>query len=118
MCLRKTGGLLGAAADLGCIAAGASPKERRQALAYAEHIGLAFQIRDDMLDVIADQEEFGKPVGSDREEGKRTFVDLLGLERCGALVAEETRLAREAVAGFRDREFLLELADSLADRRK
>lgn len=118
MCLRKTGGLLGAAADLGCIAAGASPEERRQALAYAEHIGLAFQIRDDMLDVIADQEEFGKPVGSDREEGKRTFVDLLGLERCGALVAEETRLAREAVAGFRDREFLLELADSLADRRK
>ncbi len=118
MCLRKTGGLLGAAADLGCIAAGASPEERRQALAYAEHIGLAFQIRDDMLDVIADQEEFGKPVGSDREEGKRTFVDLLGLERCGELVAEETRLAREAVAGFRDREFLLELADSLADRRK
>ena len=118
MCLRKTGGLLGAAAALGCIAAGASPEERRQALAYAEHIGLAFQIRDDMLDVIADQEEFGKPVGSDREEGKRTFVDLLGLERCGELVAEETRLAREAVAGFRDREFLLELADSLADRRK
>ena len=118
MCLRKTGGLLGAAADLGCIAAGASPEERRQGLAYAEHIGLAFQIRDDMLDVIADQEEFGKPVGSDREEGKRTFVDLLGLERCGELVAEETRLAREAVAGFRDREFLLELADSLADRRK
>ena len=118
MCLRKTGGLLGAAAALGCIAAGASPEERRQGLAYAEHIGLAFQIRDDMLDVIADQEEFGKPVGSDREEGKRTFVDLLGLERCGELVAEETRLAREAVAGFRDREFLLELADSLADRRK
>ena len=85
---------------------------------YARHIGLAFQIRDDMLDVIADQDEFGKPVGSDREEGKRTFVDLLGLERCGELVAEETRLAKEAVAGFEDRTFLLELADSLADRRK
>ncbi len=118
MCLRKTGGLLGAAAGLGCIAAGASPEVRRQALSYAEHIGLAFQVRDDMLDVIADQAEFGKPVGSDRAEGKRTFVDLLGLEGCESLVAEETRLAREAIAGFPESGFLLELADSLADRRK
>lgn len=118
LCLRKTGGLLAAAADLGCIAAGASREVRQLALSYAEHIGLAFQVRDDMLDVIADQEEFGKPVGSDKEEGKRTFVDLLGLERCGELVVEETRLAKEAVASFEDREFLLELADSLADRRK
>ena len=118
LCLRKTGALLAAGADLGCIAAGASPEVRQQAAEYAQHIGLAFQIRDDMLDVIADQDEFGKPVGSDREEGKRTFVDLVGLERCGELVAEETRLAREAVAGFRNKGFLLELADSLADRRK
>ena len=118
LCLRKTGALLAAGAYLGCIAAGASPEVRQQAAEYARHIGLAFQIRDDMLDVIADQDEFGKPVGSDREEGKRTFVDLLGLERCGELVAEETRLAKEAVAGFEDRTFLLELADSLADRRK
>ena len=118
LCLRKTGALLAAGADLGCIAAGASPEIRQQAAEYARHIGLAFQIRDDMLDVIADQDEFGKPVGSDREEGKRTFVDLVGLERCGELVAEETRLAREAVAGFRNKGFLLELADSLADRRK
>ena len=118
LCLRKTGALLAAGADLGCIAAGASPEVRQQAAEYARHIGLAFQIRDDMLDVIADQDEFGKPVGSDREEGKRTFVDLVGLERCGELVAEETRLAKEAVAGFRNKGFLLELADSLADRRK
>lgn len=118
LCLRKTGGLLAAAADLGCIAAGASREVRRQAASYAEHIGLAFQIRDDMLDVIADQDEFGKPVGSDKEEGKRTFVDLLGLERCGELVAEETRLAKEAIADLQYNEFLLELADSLADRRK
>lgn len=118
LCLRKTGALLRAAADLGCVAAGAGPEVRRQAASYAGHIGLAFQIRDDMLDVIADQGEFGKPVGSDKEEGKRTFVDLLGLERCGELVAEETRLAKEAAAGFGDGGFLLELAGSLADRRK
>ena len=118
LCLRKTGALLAAGAYLGCIAAGASPEVRQQAAEYARHIGLAFQIRDDMLDVIADQDEFGKPVGSDREEGKRTFVDLLGLERCGELVAEETRLAKEAVSAFRHSGFLLALADSLADRRK
>lgn len=118
LCRRKTGALLAAAADLGCIAAGASPGIRKQALQYAGHVGLAFQVRDDMLDVIADQEEFGKPVGSDRAEGKRTFVDLLGLDRCGDLVAEETRLAREAVSGLPNSGFLLELADSLAGRRK
>ena len=118
MCLRKTGGLLGAAADLGCIAAGADAEARRLALSYAEHIGLAFQVRDDMLDVIADQEEFSKPVGSDKEEGKLTFVDLLGLEGCGKLVEEETALAKGSVSGFPRGGFLLELADSLADRRK
>ena len=118
LCLRKTGGLLGAAAILGCIAAGALPEVRYQAAEYAKHIGLAFQVRDDMLDVIADQGEFGKPIGSDQEEGKQTFVDLLGLEDCGKLVAEETRLAKEAIADFPNNRFLLELADSLADRRK
>ena len=117
LCLRKTGALLGAAAELGCIASGADREARQQAMEYAKHIGLAFQVRDDMLDVIADQAELGKPVGSDREEGKRTFVDLLGLEGCRALVAEETRLAGEAVGRFPNNEFLLELASSLADRR-
>lgn len=113
----KTGALLRAAAALGCIAAGAGGEERRQAEEYAAHIGLAFQVRDDMLDVIADQDEFGKPVGSDKEEGKTTFVDLLGLEGCAALVAEETERAKEAVSNFQDSEFLLQLADHLADRR-
>ena len=118
LCLRKTGGLLGAAAVLGCAAAGASPEVRRQAADYAGHIGLAFQVRDDILDVTADPAELGKPVGSDREEDKWTFVDLLGLENCQRLVEEETRLAKEAIAGFSDGGFLLELADRLAGRRK
>ncbi len=117
LCGLKTGALLGAAAALGCIAANASPEERKQAAAYAGHIGLAFQVRDDMLDVIADQDEFGKPVGSDRAEGKRTFVDLLGLDGCAALVAEETAAAQEAVAAFPHSAFLMELAAHLADRR-
>ncbi len=118
LCRLKTGALLRAAAELGAIAAGAPEAARRQAAAYAEHLGLAFQVRDDMLDVIADQTELGKPVGSDKAEGKRTFVDLLGLEECGRLVEEETRLAKEAVSGFQSGEFLLDLAEYLAGRRK
>ena len=117
LCLRKTGRLLGAAAELGCIAAGAAPEARKQAMDYAEHIGLAFQVRDDMLDVTATEAALGKPIGSDRAEGKQTFADLLGLEGCARLVAEETALAKTALADFPRREFLLELADALAARR-
>ena len=105
LCSLKTGALLGAAAALGCIAANASQEARQQ-------------IRDDMLDVIADQDEFGKPVGSDRAEGKRTFVDLLGLDGCADLVEQETAAAKAAVASFPHNAFLLELAVQLADRRK
>ena len=117
LCALKTGALIRAAAELGCIAAGAGEALRRCAAEYAGHIGLAFQVRDDMLDVTASQEELGKPIGSDREEGKATFADLLRLEGCAALVAEETRLAKEALADFPDSGFLLELADALAGRR-
>ena len=117
MCGLKTGAMIQAAAVLGCVAAGASGEARDLARAYGRHIGLAFQIRDDMLNVTADPAELGKPVGSDRNEGKRTFVDMLGLDSCAAAVAEETRLAKEAVAGMDSSGFLTRLADTLADRR-
>lgn len=113
----KTGAMLRAACELGCIAADADAAMVERASSYGGHIGLAFQVRDDMLDVIADQDEFGKPVGSDREEGKVTFVDLLGLEACETLVEEETALAREALRDLPGNSFLLDLADSLAKRR-
>lgn len=113
----KTGALIAAAAELGCIAAGGTQEQRERVRQYAQALGRAFQVRDDMLDVIADQSEFGKPVGSDRQEGKRTFVDLLDLAGCQWMVAEETRLAREAAAALPEGGFLLALADALADRR-
>ena len=114
----KTGAMIAAAAELGCVAADASAGQRSAAREYALALGLAFQIRDDMLDVIADQGEFGKPIGSDREEGKTTFVDLIGLEGCQREVAACTQRAKAALADFPGNEFLLELADRLAERRK
>jgi len=118
LCLRKTGALLAAGADLGCIATRASPEVRRQAAEYARHIGLAFQIRDDMLDVESTEEELGKPIGSDAGNGKATFATLYGLERCRELVAALTEEAKQSVRETFDcPEFLCALADSLAERK-
>ena len=113
----KTGAMIQGAAELGCVAAGADSRRREQAAEYARHIGLAFQVRDDILDVVADQQELGKTVGSDRRDGKTTFVDLLGLEDCEALVAQETAKAKAAISDLPGCEFLLNLAERLADRR-
>ena len=114
----KTGAMLRAACEMGCIAAGCGSQLRGRAACYGAHLGMAFQIRDDVLDVIADEAEFGKPVGSDREEGKVTFVDLLGLEQSEALVQRETFLACEAVDGMEETGFLVDLAREMAARRK
>ena len=114
----KTGAMLRAACEMGCIAADRGGRARENAARYGAHLGMAFQIRDDVLDVIADEAEFGKPVGSDREEGKVTFVDLLGQERCEQLVEEETALACGAVEGMEETAFLTTLAVEMAARRK
>ena len=108
---------IAAAAELGCIAAGGSEVQRAAVRTYAEKLGLAFQIRDDMLDVTATAEELGKPIGSDAESGKSTFVTLKGLDECGELVERLTGEAEAALAGFESPEFLLALARSLVDRK-
>jgi len=114
----KTGCMIRAACAMGCAAAGASQALREAAGVYAEKLGLAFQIRDDMLDVIGDEATFGKPIGSDREEGKVTFADLLGAEGCAAAVRDCTEKAKAAVAAYDADGFLSALADSLAERKK
>ena len=114
----KTGAMIAGCCQLGAAAAGADMTFRAAAEEYGYQLGLAFQIRDDMLDVIGDAGEFGKPIGSDREEGKVTFVDLLGLEVCGALVRACTDRAVSAVAAFDTDGFLTAMARSLADRMK
>ena len=114
----KTGAMISAAAELGCVAADMSAEKRAQAVEFASQLGLAFQIRDDMLDVIGDQGVFGKPIGSDREEGKVTYLDLKGVRGCALEVETCTGLAKEAIADWDDNAFLLTFADQLAGRNK
>ena len=112
---RKTGRLINAACVLGVIAAGGTGEQIEAAAKFAGCLGLAFQIRDDMLDVIGTQEEMGKGVGTD--EQKNTFVKLHGLEKCEELVQKYTAAAIDALKAFKNTEYMVELANSLTQRR-
>lgn len=112
---RKTGRLIHAACVLGAIAGGCSEEQFDAACRFAAGLGLAFQIRDDMLDVIGTQEEMGKGVGTD--ETKNTFVRLYGLAKCEELVHKYTNCAMEALDAFVDSAYMKELALSLTERR-
>jgi geranylgeranyl diphosphate synthase type II len=112
---RKTGALIRAACALGAIAGGASEEQFDAACRFAVALGLAFQIRDDMLDVIGTQEEMGKTVGTDAT--KNTFVRLYGLQKCEQLVQTYTDLALDAISIFPDNDLLCQLALQLTSRR-
>jgi geranylgeranyl diphosphate synthase type II len=112
---RKTGALIRAACALGALAGGANAQQFDAACRFAAALGLAFQIRDDMLDVIGTQEEMGKGVGTD--EKKNTFVRLYGLDRCEKLVQRYTDIAIDALGAFEDRSFMEQLALDLTTRR-
>ena len=112
---RKTGALINAACALGAIAGGASDEQFEAACQFAAGLGLAFQIRDDMLDVIGTQSELGKATGMDGE--KNTFVRLYGLEKCEELVRKYTDYAISALSAFEDTEYITALAHSLTTRR-
>ena len=112
---RKTGGLIRAACVLGVIAGGGSQEQIQAASQFAGALGLAFQIRDDMLDVIGTQEEMGKGVGTD--ETKNTFVRIYGIEKCEELVNRYTDIAISALDVFPDNAYMVGLAKQLTDRR-
>lgn len=114
----KTGAMIAGACRMGVAAAGGGDALDQAARAYAEELGLAFQIRDDLLDVVGDEATFGKPIGSDKEEGKVTFVDLLGVDGCDAAVRAATKRAENAVAALDADGFLSALAGSLAERKQ
>lgn len=122
---KKTGALLRAACMMGVAASsGHRVVEERcfeAARVYATNVGLAFQIRDDMLDVIGSAEEFGKPIGSDASNRKSTYVTLLGLEECERRVLAYTERAKEALRACEwqgSTEFLCTLADAMTERKK
>lgn len=112
----KTGALIRAAAKMGCIAANAPNEIAETVDVYAAKLGLAFQVRDDILDVIGDTSQLGKTIGSDEKEHKTTFATLLGLERCQQWVLELSQAAKKAVQNLPGSEFLVALADQLAQR--
>lgn len=112
----KTAALLRAACVGGCLLAGGDAQQLQAAETYGSNLGLAFQIRDDVLDVIGSEEQLGKNPGSDQMNGKSTFVTLLGLEGCAAEVARLTEEAVQAAAVFPDHRFLEALARELATR--
>ena len=113
---RKTGSLISAACAMGAAAAGAGEEKTELAFRYGAALGAAFQIRDDMLDVLSTEAELGKPIGSDAEEGKLTFMSLYGEEKCAQMVRRITELA-VSLAKELGSDFLAELALRLSDRR-
>jgi len=110
----KTGCLISAACRMGVAAGKGSAEQLAAAERYAEALGLAFQIRDDMLDVLGDEKALGKAVHAD--ENKQTFVTVYGLEESAKRLAEETKTAIEALGAFSDTDFLVRLTEALATR--
>ena len=117
ICRLKTGALIKAACTIGCILADADDERIQAAALYAEKLGLAFQIVDDILDETGSAEKLGKPIHSDRDNDKSTFVSLLGIEKCRAEVKRLTEEAKAALDLFGpDADSLKDLADLLCER--
>ncbi len=114
----KTGALIKCAAVLGVIAAKGTDEMMKAAIDYAENLGHAFQIVDDILDVIGDEKELGKPIGSDAQSNKSTYVSILGIEESKKYADELTCKAIKALNIFgSDGEFLRDLAMNLINRK-
>jgi geranylgeranyl diphosphate synthase type II len=118
MYLMKTGALLSAAAEIGCILSGAHENTINIAREYAQNTGVAFQIIDDILDNIGDEKLLGKPVGSDQKNNKTTFVSKYGIEECRNIAARLTETAKEALNAFEgDKTNIIALTDYLLKRK-
>lgn len=111
---RKTGALIRAACMLGVLAGEGSEAQLVAADHFAQHLGLAFQIRDDMLDVIGDASELGKAVGVDAN--KNTFVHLYGIDICDEMVRRHTAISLDSLQVFSDVAYMQKLAKQLTIR--
>ena len=116
--IHKTSALLESAMLIGAVLAGASEQQQRTVELAARELGLAFQIRDDILDVTGNTNELGKPVGSDEKNHKNTYVALEGLEKAKEDVKRYSESAIDRLKSLPVRnEFLYELIEELIDRR-
>ena len=118
----KTGALILAGVQMGCAAANAGAALQKPLEAYASELGLVFQIVDDILDVTSTLDALGKPVGSDKENDKTTFITLYGLDGARTLAANHTTAALQALnslpCGVSDATFFAEMAQELLNRKK
>ncbi|MBR2240568.1 MAG: polyprenyl synthetase family protein [Clostridia bacterium] len=114
----KTGALIKASVRIGAILADADTESIAKLTTYAEKIGLAFQVKDDILSEIGDSKELGKPVGNDKERGKCTYTTKYGLEQAQKMLNDITNEAVEIISSFENGEFLKELALYIANRNK
>lgn len=112
----KTGALLRAACEMGCICGNADDEKIRNAGAYGENLGLAFQIIDDILDIAGSYEKLGKPTGSDAVNRKVTYASLNGIESSAAFASKLSEKALNALEAFEDTGFLKELTMCLLKR--
>lgn len=112
----KTGALLKTACKMGCIAAEADENKIRYAEKYAEKLGLAFQIIDDILDITGDEKLVGKPIGSDAECGKTTYASLNGIENSRKYAAELTEDAMKLLDEFENNDLLKDFTRYLLER--
>ena len=118
MCAMKTGALIRSACLMGCALGAAGPQDRKITEEYADKIGLSFQMIDDILDCTGQQELLGKPVGSDAQQNKTTYVTLYGLERAKEMSQRQTEEALECLERLPlpDR-FLAEFTEMLLARK-
>lgn len=98
---KKTGCLLVSAAKIGCILAGANEEEIKNAASYAENVGLAFQVIDDILDAVGEEEVLGKRIGSDQKNAKTTFITIHGVEKSREIAKKLTDKALDALDYFK-----------------
>lgn len=115
----KTGALITASVRIGAILAKAKEDEIQKLTSYADKIGLAFQIKDDILSEIGNEEILGKPTGNDRERGKCTYVTIYGLKKAIEILEDITNEAIEIIDTYGNKgEFLKELALYIKNRNK
>ena len=113
----KTGAIIRASGVIGAILAGADEKQIAAVDYFCRNIGIAFQIQDDILDVVSSEEELGKPIGSDAENGKSTYITLFGREKADEMAEDYTKKAIDSLNIFENNEELISLAEKLMKRR-